>query len=428
MPYRPARVVVTGVGALTPIGETADQMFASLKQGRSAIGRWKRMDPRICSKVGGDLSDFDLSAHLARVGSAYPASISARALRLNHEVPLSTAMTTAVALQAHAQAGLFERGVAPERFGHVLGGHNLTFNYVHENARVFEQEPEYIEPLYAIKSWDTDVLSVSAELLDVRGPAFTVGAACASSNVAMQCGLDLIRAGRADVVLVTGAPMELSPVSVQGCAMLEAISYHSYNDAPTRASRPFDAKREGFVPSHGAAALVIESLESAMARGARIRAEVLGAATVSAASRHAKPHFESQVRAIAGALHDAGVAPKDVDYVNAHATSTPLGDAVEVAALRRVLGAHVTRIPVNATKSMLGHALTAASALELVATVLQIENSYVHPTINQEVPDPEFDLDFVPNQGREHAIGVALSNAFGFGGYNSCVVLGRPPS
>ena len=218
----------------------------------------------------------------------------------------------------------------------------------------------------------------------------------------------------------------VSSLLLQACVLMEAVSFRSFNDAPQRASRPFDARREGFVPSHAAAALVLESRRHAERRGAVPRAEVLGASCASAASRHAKPSFESQVAAIAGALEDAGVAPAEVDYVNAHATSTPLGDAVEVAALKQALGRRAWEIPVNSTKSMIGHALTAASAVELVATILQMAHGEVHPTINQEEPDPELGLDFVPNRARPHEIKIALSNAFGFGGLNSSVVVGVP--
>jgi 3-oxoacyl-(acyl-carrier-protein) synthase len=229
-----------------------------------------------------------------------------------------------------------------------------------------------------------------------------------------------------DAVMVTGASNDLDPPSLHSWVIIEALAFRSFNDEPERASRPFDALREGFVPSQGAAAVVLETLHGARGRGARIRAEILGAAAASDASRLTKPDRNGQVRAMRGALDDARVRPEEVDYVNAHATSTPLGDAVEVAALKEVLGEHAYRVPVNATKSMLGHCLSSAGLVELVATVLQMENGVLHPTINQERKDPELDLDFVPNQARPARIDVAISNGFGFGGLNSCIVVGRP--
>jgi 3-oxoacyl-(acyl-carrier-protein) synthase len=329
-------------------------------------------------------------------------------------------------MQAFLDAGLPHAGVRAERFGHVLAGHNVNSNYVYEGHKVFLEEPEFIDPLYGVVSEDTDVLSVISELLGLKGPSFTVGGACASGNLGLMAGLDLLRSGRVDAVLVTGASNDLDPPSLHSWVIIEALSFRSFNDEPARASRPFDALREGFVPSQGSAAVVLETMASARARGARVRAEILGASAASDATRLTKPDLGGQARAMRGALQDARVAPEDVDYVNAHATSTPLGDAVEVAALKEVLGSHAGRVPVNATKSMLGHCLSAAGLVELVATVLQMERGVLHPTINQEKKDPELDLDFVPNQAREARVRVAISNGFGFGGLNSCVVVGRP--
>jgi 3-oxoacyl-(acyl-carrier-protein) synthase len=243
--------------------------------------------------------------------------------------------------------------------------------------------------------------------------------------MAILAALDLLRSGRAGAMLVSGAPIELEPVSLHGWTMIEALSYQSFNDAPERASRPFDALREGFVPSECAGAVVLEPLDGARARGAHIQAELLGAATASDACRLTRPDLDGQVRAIQLALDDARVDAVDVDYINAHATSTRLGDAVEASAITRVLGERARRIPVNATKSMIGHCLSAAGVVEAIATVLQLANGIVHPTINQEQSDPEIDLDVVPNRARHAAVSLALSNSFGFGGLNSTVVLGR---
>jgi len=419
-------VVVTGMGVITTIGDDPESFYRALVAGRSGIGRFNAIDDRVLARVGGDLSGFSLDAYLERHGDGVGNDTKALMAKLLRGSPLSTRLNAASALQAFRSARLLGADVDTRRIGHVLGGHNLTVSYLLENAKTFDEEPEFIDPLLGLKSWDTDVLSVTSEILGVRGPSFIVGAACASSNVSLQCALDLVRAGRADLVLVSGAPMEISSLLLQACVLMEAVSFRSFNDCPQRASRPFDARREGFVPSHAAGALVLESERHAERRGAKVFARVLGASSASAASRHAKPNFASQVAAISGALADAGIGADQVDYVNAHATSTPLGDAVEVAALKEALGRRAHEIPVNSTKSMIGHALTAASAVELVATILQMEHGHVHPTINQEDPDPELGLDFVPNVGRAHPIRVAISNAFGFGGLNSSVVVGAP--
>ncbi len=426
----PKSVVVTGMGVVTGIGETLAEYRDSLMAGRSGITRWKKMDGRIDCKIGGDLSDFDHKAHLARMGAPtrerpYPAELVQQALRLLRATPLSGRATAAAALQAFVDAGLPDPRFNLERFGHILAGHNLNAGYIHENVVTLEEEPEYIDALYALVSIDTDVLSVASELLQVQGPSFTVGGACASGNLALMSAMDLLRAGRADAMLVTGGFVDLESVMLQGYAMLEAVSVRSFNDEPHRASRPWDARREGFVPAMGAGAVILETMDAAQARGARIYAEMLGGASTSDASRLPKPNAAGQARAMRLALEDAGVRPEQVDYVNAHATSTVAGDVVEAEAIKMALGEHAYRIPVNSTKSMTGHCLTAAGLVELVATVLQIEHGFVHPTINLDEPDAGCDLDFVPHEARPYRIEIAMSNAFGFGGLNTALVVGK---
>lgn len=419
------RVVVTGMGIVSTVGETVSAYGDALLAGRPGIMRWKHMqDPRFYSRIGGDLSDFDLLGHLDRVGRGYPTDLIARCRALFRATPLAGRLVAASAMQAYQDAGLAGWGF-PEEMGHVLAGHNLNARYIVENALTFQEEPDYIEPLFGVLSLDTDVLSVTSELLELKGPSFTVGGACASGNLAILAGLDLLRSGRARVVLVTGGSIDLEPVALHGWALIDALSVRSFNDEPERASRPFDGRREGFVPSEGSGAVVLETLAGARARGAVIQAELLGASSMSDASRLTKPNQDGQVRAMRAALGDARVAPEQVDYINAHATSTPLGDAVEAAAIKAVFGDRAPRIPVNSTKSMIGHCLSAAGVVELIATVLQMQRGVLHPTINQEQPDPDIGLDVVPNRAREVAIAIGLSNSFGFGGLNSSVVVGR---
>lgn len=418
------RIVVTGMGIAAPTGENLSEYFEALVSGHSGITHWKRMmDERLYSKVGGDMSDFDLNAYFARNGNIYSEEIVQHAKKLLRATPLSGRLGTIAAMQAFVDAGLAQVDINPRRFGHVLSGHNLNAYYIFENTLTLLEEPDFIDPLYGFMIFDTDVLSVISELLNVQGSSFTIGNACASGNMALLAGLDLIRSGRADVVLVTGGVMEVDPVMLQGFALIDAVSYRSFNDEPARASRPFDARREGFVPSQGTGAVILETLASAKKRGTHIHAELLGGASLSDASRLTRPDLAGQVETMRSALADARVNPEEVDYINAHATSTRLGDAVEVLAIKTVFGADAYRIPINSTKSMIGHCLTAAGMVEFVATTLQMENNVVHPTINQEENDPELDLDFVPNEARQHPIKVALSNSFGFGGLNACIVV-----
>jgi 3-oxoacyl-(acyl-carrier-protein) synthase len=418
------RVVITGMGVVTVIGDSVDAFRDSLVAGRSGITRWRRaMDPRCYSQVGGDLAGFDINAHLETVGRAYPHDVCKRLRSLTRTTPLPGRVVAAAALQAYLESGVGD-AAPPERVAHVLAGHNVNAAYIVENTMTFHDEPDYIEPLFGLHVLDTDVLSMTSELLTIRGPAFTVGGACASGNLAVLAGLDLLRARRADAVLVTGSPIEIEAVFLHSWALMDALSFKSFNDAPERASRPFDRRREGFVPSEGAGAIVLERLDAAQARGATIHAEVRGASSVSDACRLTRPDEDGQARAMMLALDDAGMTANEIDYINAHATSTPLGDAVEAAAIQAVFGTRARSIPISATKSMIGHCLSAAGVVELIATVLQMRGGFVHPTINQDEPDPAFDLDFVPDQAREARITTAMSNSFGFGGLNSSIVVG----
>lgn len=419
------RVVITGRGAVTALADSVPEFWSGLVAGRSGITNWKRMDERVACRVAGDMTGFDLDEHLGRVGAGYPAELIKNAKRLLRVTPPSGRLTATAALQAYLDAGLDTFTTGSERTGHVLAGQNLNTPNIIENYRTFDEEPEFIDPLFGMVCLDTDVVGVVGELLGLRGPGFMVAGACASGNLAVLSAMDMIRAGRADSVVVTGGSISMDPMVVHSWVMIDALTYRSFNDDPTRASRPFDSRREGFVPSEGAAAVVIESLASARRRGATVYAEILGGAAASDASRQTRPHQDGQERAMRLALDDARVRVEQVDYVNAHATSTPLGDAVEIAALKSVLGEQAYRTPVNATKSMIGHSLTSAGVIELVATTLQMNHGVLHPTINQEEPDPRLGLDFVPNEAREHHVDVAISNSFGFGGINSCLVVGR---
>ncbi|MGQ0842369.1 beta-ketoacyl-[acyl-carrier-protein] synthase family protein [Actinokineospora sp.] len=418
------RVVITGLGAVTCLADNVPDLWSGLVGGRSGITNWKDMDDRVACRVAGDLSDFDLDEHLDRVGADYPAELTKAAKRILRVTPHSGTLTAAAALQAYVDAGFGVHPPESERIGHVLAGHNLNTPNIVANSRTFAEEPEFIDPLFGMVNLDTDVVGAVGELLSLRGPGFMIGGACASGNLAALNGLDMIRAGRADAVVVTGGTIAMDPLVVHSWVIIEALTFTSFNDDPTRASRPFDARREGFVPSEGSAAVVIESLASARRRGATIYAELLGGAAASDANRQTRPHQEGQRRAMRGALADARVTAEQIDYVNAHATSTPLGDAVEVAAVKEVLGERAPHTPMNSTKSMVGHSLTSAGVIEMIATTLQIRHGVLHPTINQETEDPALGLDFVPNVAREHRIDTAISNSFGFGGINSCLVIG----
>lgn len=419
------RVVITGLGVVTPLGDNVADFRQGLMTGRSAIRHWKRYNgPTMLSKIGGDMSDFDVAEHLASAGASYPAELLQRAKKTLRQTSVPTHWGACAAMQAYVDAGLPDARLAPEDCGQVIAGHNINSAYIYENALTYQEEPEFIDPVYAVVAWDTDTLARISQLLRLHGPGFTVGNACATGTAALHSALDLIRAGRAQAVMVTGVSCVMDPVLRQGFIMIDVLCWKSFNDDPARASRPFDRQRDGFVPSEGAGAVLLESLASARRRGAHIYAELLGAGMASDGTWQPTPLVEGQVRSMRAALRDAALAPDDIDYVNAHATSTRLGDLVEVQSLKTVFGDRARQIPVNATKSMVGHCLSAAGLVETVATVLQMEHGFVHPTINQQDPDPECDVDCVPNEARDYRIQRAISNSFGFGGLNATAVFG----
>jgi 3-oxoacyl-(acyl-carrier-protein) synthase len=272
---------------------------------------------------------------------------------------------------------------------------------------------------------DTDHAGCVSELLQAHGATYTAGAACASGNLALRAAVDEIRHHDQDVMFVIGPVLDFAPIDVHGMALMGAITFGTFDDEPERASRPFDVRRDGFVPAHGGGVLVLEELESARHRGARIYAEVLAVAAGANGNHLPEPSLEGQARVMRQALAESGVQPEQIDHVSAHATSTPAGDLVEVRALKEVFGRHAYRLKVNATKSMLGHTCWAAPVVELIAAVLQIRAGVLHPSINIDELDPEIDLDVCRGAKVPHAVEHVLKNGFGFGGINCVSVLRR---
>jgi 3-oxoacyl-(acyl-carrier-protein) synthase len=411
----------------TPLGDTLDGYLEGLLAGRSALSNWKQLDTsRIYSKVGADLSGYPVADKLARLEGKIPADVFKRLRKLTSKAPWSTKLSMLLAVDGYLDAGLFDREVDPTRIAAIIAGHNINFNYQYENRLQFAEEPDYMDSLLALTGLDTDHAGSVSEVLRVMGPIYTIGAACASANTALRCAVDEIRYHGVDVALVVGAVLDFSPVELHAMALMGAITYQSFNDDPQRASRPFDTKREGFVPAHGGATLVLENWDSAKKRGAKIYAEVMGVEANSDANHLPTPSEEGQSRLMARLLEDCHLAPEQIDYVNAHATSTPLGDLTEVRSLKRVFGEHAYKMKINATKSMLGHTCWAAPVVESVAAILQMNAGKLHPSINVENLDPEIDLDICRNEGCDWDVKYLMKNSFGFGGINAVSILRRP--
>lgn len=421
------RIAVTGMAINTPLGDSLVQFLDGLLAGRSAVSRWKALDTsRIYAQVGADLSDYDIGAKLARLANLVPAEVHHRLRRLASRAPWSTQLSMLMAVDGYRDAGLFETDVDPTRVAAIVAGHNINFNYQYENRLQFAEEPDFMDSLLSLHGLDTDHAGCISEVLQVQGPIYTIGAACASANAALRGAVDEIRYHDVDVAVVAGAVLDFSPIELHAMALMGAITYQSFNDEPWRASRPFDTRREGFVPAHGGGVLVLEDLDAAVRRGARIYAEVLGVESNSDANHLPQPSEAGQARLMAKVLRQCRVAPEEIDYLNAHATSTPLGDVTEIRSIKHVFGEHAYQLKINATKSILGHTCWAAPIVETVGAILQMNAGQLHPSINVDELDPEVDLDVCAGRGAvDYPVRTLMKNSFGFGGINSVSILRR---
>lgn len=425
MSTSPSRVVITGMAINTPLGDTLPLFLERLLAGRSAITRWKAFDTtKIYSKVGGDLSGYDAASRVASLEGQIPEYSWQKLRRLSPKAPFSTRITMLLAVDAMRDAGLFDTQYDPRSIATLIAGHNINEMYAYENRTRFEEEPEWVDAMLSLSRLDTDHGGCVSEVLGHKGPLYTVGAACASGNMALRLAVDEIRYRGNDAAMVVAPVLEFNPMELHAMAIMGAIAYQSFNDAPAEASRPWDRRREGFVPAHGGGCLILESLEHARRRGAKIHAEVLAVDASSDACHLPTPSADGQVALIRKVLAQAGLAPEQIDYVNAHATSTPLGDVAEAQSIKTVFGPR-PRLKVNAPKSMLGHCCWAAPTVETIAAVLQMKAGRLHPSINIHELDDEVSFDVCQDGAWDHEVRHVLKSSFGFGGINSVSVLRR---
>jgi 3-oxoacyl-[acyl-carrier-protein] synthase II len=405
------RAVVTGLGAVSPLGNDVETSWANVLAAKSGAGPITHFDPsEYPVHFACEVKDFDPEDWIDR-------KTARRMDRFTH-------LVLAAARQAEADSGLDIAAEAP-RIGAAVAtgiGGLQSFQDCYDVLR--DRGPDRVGPFSIpaiIPNLGAGWLSIE---LGTQGPLSSQCTACAASNMSIGDSLDAIRLGRADAMLCGGTEAPIAEVGIAGFSAMRALSRR--NDDPERASRPFDAERDGFVMGEAGAVLVLEELEHAQARGAKIYAEVTGYGVSSDANHITEPDPHGPGRALKMALADAGLEAKDIDYVNAHATATPLGDASETSMLKLALGeekAYAT--PISSTKGATGHCLGAAGALEAIFFILAIRDGMLPPTINLEVPDPECDLDYVPNQARPADVEVAMNNSFGFGGHNACIVIRR---
>jgi 3-oxoacyl-(acyl-carrier-protein) synthase len=418
------RVVITGMSVNTVLGDTLEDFLNSLLAGRSAIDRWKAFDTsEIDVKIGGDLSGYEIALKISGLKGRAPDDVIERIERIFPISPWSTQLSTLLAVDAFRDAALFSPMLDLTRVAAIVAGENLNLRYNSAVWDKFRAAPNTIDARYALTAWDGDLSGCIADVLGIRGSLYTVSGACASGNVGLRSAVDEIQRHDMDAVLVVGAVFDINPALLQGFANLGALSVEKFDDEPTRASRPFDVLRQGFVAAHAGAALALEEREFALRRGARIYGEVVGVEINSSGMRSAMPSEEDEARVLQSLLANTGTDPREVDFVSAHATSTQKGDIAEIRALKKVFGAHVRKLKINAPKSMLGHSLVSASTVETVAAVLQMQAGMLHPSINIAQQDAEIDLDVCAGEATPHPVRCLVKNAFGFWGINSACLI-----
>jgi len=401
------RVVITGVGAVTPVGNTADEFWAALVAGRSGIGPITRFDTTgYATRIAGEVKGFDSLKYIDK--------------KDDRKFDLFLKYAVACAVMAVEDAGIKTDRVDATRFGVLIGSGIGGIETLLDNYEVLRTKgPDRVSPFFIpmiIVNMASGVISMR---FGAKGPNSSVVTACATGNHAIGDATRIIERGDADVMIAGGSEAIIIPLTIAGFCQMKAMS--TRNDDPTRASRPFDAERDGFVCGEGGGLVVLESLEHARKRDARVYAEVVGYGMTGDAHHMTAPDPEGDgaARAMAAALRDAAIEPSAVGYINAHGTSTPYNDKFESLAIKRVFGDHAKKLAVSSTKSMTGHLLGAAGGIEAIATAFALHHGVLPPTINYEKPDPDCDLDYVPNQARKQDVEVALSNAFGFGGTNA---------
>jgi 3-oxoacyl-[acyl-carrier-protein] synthase II len=407
------RVVITGLGAITPVGNDVKSFWENMKAGVSGADHIQAFDASDYGiQIACEVKDFDPSEWIDK--------------KVARRLARATQFSIATARQALADANFEITAENAPRVGIVVNSGGGGLNVMEEATRkLMETGPRSVSPFLITSIMMNAVSSMISIELGTMGPLNSSALACASGNYAVLDAYHMIKRGEADVIISGGTEAAISPVIFASFARMGALSPN--NGDPKRASRPFDKDRDGFVFGEGSATLILESEEHAKARGARIYGEVLGGRLTSDGYHVTapKPDASGSIAAIAGALKSSGIAIEDVDTIFAHGTSTPLGDIAETLALKQVFGERAYQIPVTGTKSQVGHMLGAAGAVSAIAAIKAIEEGIVCPTINYETPDPECDLDYVPNEARAHKTNIALVNAFGFGGHNVVLVLGR---
>ena len=405
------RVVITGLGVVSPIGNGKEPFWKSLCAGRSGVSKISSFDAScFTSRIAGEIRDFDAVPYMS--------------LKDIKRSDRFTQFAVAAACMSADDAKIDLAGMDPYRAGSIIGsGIGGIHTIEREHQVLLNKGPSRVSPFFIPMLIVNMASGMVAIRLGLKGPNSCSVTACASSNHSIGEAFRVIQNGYADIMFAGGSEAAISPMAVSGFCAAKALS--TMNDSPQEASRPFDKHRNGFVMSEGSGIVLLEEYEYAKKRGADIYVEVIGYGMSCDAYHMTAPDPDGKgaIRCMQEALKDAGVNPEDVDYINAHGTSTMLNDAMETKAIKAVLGSYAKHVAISSTKSMTGHLLGAAGGIELAATVLTIEKGVIPPTINYKYPDPDCDLDYVPNKAREKKVDIAISNSLGFGGHNATIVI-----
>ena len=405
------RVVITGMGAVTPLGNTVDAFWSALLAGQSGVGLTRGFDASAYEcRISAEVREFDATPFFRNPKDAR---------RSDRYVQFAVS----AARQAYDDSGLAASSVDLERIGVLVGSGIGGLSILEEqHAVLLKSGPRRVSPFMIPMMISNMASGIIAMELGFQGPNFSIASACATSNHAIGEAWRILRDGDADLMLAGGSEAAITPLGVAGFSSMKALAMR--NDEPEKASRPFDMARNGFVLGEGSGVVVLEEYEHALRRGAHIHAEIIGYGATADAYHLTSPPPDGvgAARAMSVALNKASIQPEEVDYINAHGTSTPQGDIAETRAIKHIFGEHARRLMISSTKSMIGHLLGAAGAVELVACLKTIQTSCVHPTINLDQPDPECDLDYVPHQARKASVRTVMSNSFGFGGHNACII------
>ncbi len=408
------RVVITGLGMVSPLGNSVDETWQGMIEGRSGVDQITKFDAsNYPATIAAEVKDFEIRDYIDK--------------REARKMDPFSHYAVAASMQAMKDAGLSEGSFDPERIGVILGVGIGGFETLENSYEaLFLKGPERVPPMTIPKHIANEGPGNAAIALNAQGPCYALTTACSSATDAIGSAYRLLKDGVMDMMVTGGVEACITKLGVMGFCVIQALTT-DYNDRPAEASRPFDAKRSGFVIGEGAGIMTIETLDHAKARGAKIYAEIVGNGMMCDAQHLTAPHTEGRgaIQAMRMALREAGMQPEDVDYINAHGTSTPINDPFETKAIKAVFGDHAYKVKISSTKSMTGHCIGATGGIEAIACVKAITEGIIPPTINQEEPDPECDLDYVPNTAQKADVKVAMSNTFGFGGHNGVLITKR---